>query len=230
MNDDSLVPGRISPTADPEGNYRRNSRSSSGRTVLVMTFLLLFLVVGLVALGWLVWQQQQSMALMSEQLTEAHDQVTNLSNQLTDTESNMTATVEDADQQIAINESEIRKLWDLSNKRNKGWIQTNQANIATNQDELAATRRTLDQIETDLNTSLASVVAQQRDLTDKINVLTQQTSQLSDTLKRQVEQNTQSIQAIDVSRQQNNARLLDASRRVSNLEAQLRALESRPGL
>ena len=195
-----------------------------------MTFLLLFLVVGLVALGWLVWQQQQSMALMSEQLTEAHDQVTNLSNQLTDTESNMTATVEDADQQIAINESEIRKLWDLSNKRNKGWIQTNQANIATNQDELAATRRTLDQIETDLNTSLTSVVAQQRDLTDKINVLTQQTSQLSDTLKRQVEQNTQSIQAIDVSRQQNNARLLDASRRVSNLEAQLRALESRPGL
>ena len=116
-----------------------------------MTFLLLFLVVGLVALGWLVWQQQQSMALMSEQLTEAHDQVTNLSNQLTDTESNMTATVEDADQQIATNETEIRKLWDLSNKRNKGWIQTNQANIATNQDELAATRRTLDQIETDLN-------------------------------------------------------------------------------
>ena len=195
-----------------------------------MTFLLLFLVVGLVALGWLVWQQQQSMALMSEQLTEAHDQVTNLSNQLTDTESNMTATVEDADQQIAINESEIRKLWDLSNKRNKGWIQTNQANIATNQDVLAATRRTLDQIETDLNTSLTSVVAQQRDLTDKINVLTRQTSQLSDTLKRQVEQNTQSIQAIDVSRQQNNQRLLDASRRVSNLESRMNSLESRPSL
>ncbi|MCY4130206.1 MAG: hypothetical protein OXG15_13325 [Gammaproteobacteria bacterium] len=230
MSDDSLVPGRISPTADPEGNYRRNNRSSSGRTVLIMTFLLLFLVVGLVALGWLIWQQQQSMTLMSEQLTEAHEQVTNLSNQLTDTESNMTATVQDADQQIATNESEIRKLWDLSNKRNKGWIQTNQANIATNQVELEATRRTLNQIETDLNTSLASVVAQQRDLTDKINVLTRQTSQLSDTVKRQVEQNTQSIQAIDVSRQQNNQRLLDTSRRVSNIESRLNAVESRPGL
>ena len=195
-----------------------------------MTFLLLFLVVGLVALGWLVWQQQQSVMLMSQQLTEAHDQVTNLSNQLTDTESNMTANVADADQQISINESEIRKLWDLSNKRNKGWIQTNQANIATNQDQLAAVRQTLTQIETDLNASLGSVIAQQRDLTDTINVLNRQTSQISDTLTRQVEENTQSIQAIDVSRQQNNQRLLDASRRVSGLESRVNTLESRPGL
>ncbi len=186
-----------------------------------MTFLLLFLVVGLVALGWLVWQQQQSMILMSEQLTEAHKQVTSLSNQLTDTESNITATARDADEQIATNESEIRKLWDVSNKRNKAWIQTNQANIASVQELVNSTQQTLTQIETDLNVSISNVVAQQRAAIDKINVLTQQNNQLSDTLKHQVDQNTQSIQAIDLSRQQNNQRLLDASRRLSNLESQV---------
>lgn len=195
-----------------------------------MTFLLLFLVVGLVALGWLVWQQQQSMMLMSEQLTEAHDQVTSLSNQLTDTETNMTASAEDADEVFKLHDSEIRKLWDVSNKRNKGWIQTNQASIATNQEKLGQIQQTLSQTETDLNSTLSSVVAQQRDLADTINVLNQQTKQLSDSLKAQVEQNTQSIKAIDVSRQQNNQRILDASRRVSNLETRVNTIERNPGL
>ena len=193
-----------------------------------MTFLLLFLVVGLAALGWLAWQQQQSMMLMSAQLTEAHDQVTQLSNQLTDTESNMTATARDADETMATNEAEIRKLWAVSNKRNKGWIQTNQASIATIQAQTTKLRQTLSQTETDFNSTLNRIVAQQRDLTDKINVLAQQNKQLTETLTRQVEQNTQSIRAIDVSRQQNNQRILDVSRRLSTLESRVGALESRP--
>lgn len=195
-----------------------------------MTFLLLLLVVGLAGLGWLVWQQQSAMMLMSEQLTEAHDQVTTLSNQLTDTESTMEATVQDTDESISTNESEIRKLWDVSNKRNKGWIQTNQANIATLQEQVTQVRQSAMQTETDLNTTLANVVAQQRDLSDKINVLTQQNAQLSDSLKRQVDENSQTLKAIDVSRQQNNQRILDASRRVSNLESRIGVLESRPGI
>lgn len=193
-----------------------------------MTFLLLFLIFGLVALGWLVWQQQQSMSLMSEQLTESHKQVTRLSSQLTDTETNITANVESVDELISTNEFEIRKLWDVSNKRNKNWIHTNQANIAMNQERLTELDQSLTQIETDATTTISNMVAQQRDIADKINLLTQQSNQLNDTIKRQVEQNTQSIQAIDVSRQQNNQRLVDTSRRVNNLESRLNALERRP--
>lgn len=193
-----------------------------------MTFLLLFLIVGLVALGWLVWQQQQSMTLMSEQLTEAHKQVSGLSSQLTNTESNITANVQSVDELISTNELEIRKLWDVSNKRNKAWIQTNQANIANNQERLTELNQSLSQVEIDATTTISNMVAQQRDIADKINLLTQQSNQLNDTIKRQVEQNTQAIQAIDISRQQNNQRLVDASRRVNNLEGRVNALERRP--
>ena len=219
-----LVPGRISPTADPEGSYRRKSSGTTTRTALIMTFLLLFLVAGLVALGWLVWQQQQSMQQMSDQLTEAHSQVRNLSAQLSVTETNMTESATVADEQIAVNVSEIAKLWDVSNKRNKAWIQTNQANIANNAEEGQKLGQSLTQIETDLSTTLTQVLRQQRDLTDKINVVTAQNQQLSETVKWQVDQNTQSVEAIDQSRQQNNQRILDTERRVSNLERRLSEL------
>lgn len=189
-----------------------------------MTFLLLFLVAGLVALGWLVWQQQQSMQQMSDQLTEAHSQVRNLSAQLSVTETNMTESATVADEQIAVNVSEIAKLWDVSNKRNKAWIQTNQANIANNAEEGQKLGQSLTQIETDLSTTLTQVLRQQRDLTDKINVVTAQNQQLSETVKWQVDQNTQSVEAIDQSRQQNNQRILDTERRVSNLERRLSEL------
>ena len=195
-----------------------------------MIFFLLFLVAGLVALGWLVWQQQQAMTQMSEQLTQAHEQVTLLSAQLTDTETNMTASARDADEQISVNESEIRKLWDVSNKRNKGWIQTNQANIAGLDEQTDTLKQLISQNETDFNSTMTQVVRQQQDVTDKVNVLSQQFRQLQETLATQVNENTQSIQAIDVSRQQNNQRILDASRRTSNLESRVGAIEARSGL
>ena len=194
-----------------------------------MIFFLLFLVAGLVALGWLVWQQQQSMAQMSDQLTQAHNQVTLLSAQLTDTETNITASAEDAGEQIRINESEIRKLWDLSNKRNKAWIQTNQANIAGLEESNNTLKQLIAQNETDFNTSMSQVLRQQRDVTDKVNVLMQQFRQLNESLVNQVNQNTESIQAIDTSRQQNNQRILDVSRRVFTLENRVGTMETRSG-
>ena len=224
-----MVPGRITPNPDAEGSYRRKSSGSGGgRTALIMTFLLLFLVAGLVALGWLVWQQQQSMLQMSDQLTEAHEQVRNLSAQLSVTESNMTQTANSADEQIATNMSEIRKLWDVSNKRNKAWIQTNQANISTNTEKREKLNQYVSQVETDLNTTMNQVLKQQRDLTDKVNVVTTQNKQLNETIKWQVEQNTQSVEAIDKSRQQNNQRILDTERRVSNLERRVGEIGSSP--
>ena len=195
-----------------------------------MTFLLLFLVAGLVALGWLVWQQQQSMQLMSDQLTEAHSQVRNLSAQLSVTETNITENANDADAQINTNMSEIRKLWDVSNKRNKAWIQTNQANIESVTTENEKLGQSISQVETDLNTTLTQVLRRQRDLTDKVNVVTAQNQQLSETVKWQVDQNTQSVEAIDQSRQQNNQRILDTERRVSNLERRLGEIENKRSL
>ena len=192
-----------------------------------MIFFLIFLVAGLVALGWLVWQQQQSMQQMSQQLTEAHEQVTLLSAQLSDTESNMSATVRSADEQISVNESEIRKLWDVSNKRNRAWIQTNQANVTSLQEDIKQVKQLIEQTETDISTTMSQVLRQQRALTDQVNVISQRFNQLQDTIVNQVNENSQSISAIDSSRVQNNQRILDVSRRLGNVEQRLRSVENR---
>ena len=222
-----IVPGRLSPTSEESPTYRRASDSGGGGRVLFMIFFLLFLVAGLIALGWLVWQQQQTMQQMSQQLTEAHTQVTSLSAQLSDTESNMTATARSADEQISVNESEIRKLWDVSNKRNKTWIQTNQGNIATIKGDIKQVKDTLQQTETDIGATMAQVLRQQRDVSDQVNLISQRFNQLQDNVVNQVNENSQSIGAIDASRVQNNQRILDVSRRLGNVEQQLRAIEGR---
>lgn len=109
----------------------------------------LFLIVG--AIGFLFWKNiqlsdQLSNSVMELRLSDARIRV--LEGQLSATGENLVVNEANIKAQFGNQMSEIRKLWDVTNKRNKVWIQDNQTAVATlkkqmsaNQDKLVKTEQ-----------------------------------------------------------------------------------------
>lgn len=109
--------------------------------------LLLLLVIAGGAIGYLALQQYSMAQLLNsyeERLELADDRIVSLERALTETDESVSmngtainaqfkAIKTETDMQM----SEIRKLWDVANKRNKTWIEENQAAIASQQETLA---------------------------------------------------------------------------------------------
>lgn len=220
MSEPPIVPDSLTTPNERPPGYRgtRAAKSPSG---VFVTFFLIVLVAGMAVLGWLLWQQHQSMVAGEQELANALARIELLSEQQTSIDSTFTESTTTTDDALEFWESEIRKLWDVSNVRNKNNIDQNRNAIAANTRARKQLEDRLDSIQKsigDLERSIAAVTRQQRDLTDTINTTLAQARQSNDNLKSTVEQNQRAINAIDASRSQNNARLLDISRRLSILE------------
>ena len=120
-------------------------------------------------------------------------------------------------------ESEIRKLWDISNKRNKGWIEDNQAALERVRTSLSQQERSIDEVRaqaTDLRRAIgtqeaileqitlldrraADLLRQQRSLTDTVTSLEQSNAALG----RRMDDVDDAIRAIDAFRRDTVARL-----------------------
>ena len=150
------------------------------------------------------------------------------------TDETMTEAGQDTTEQIGFWESEIRKLWDVSNKRNKDWIEANQATLKKQTQTLAGIDSTLrglkasvsqhesafkqqqdivDQL-TGIELRLSQLIDQQRDLNDKANLASQTAASLKASLEGRVKENEQAIAAIDAYRLQINGRVADLQRRI----------------
>ena len=188
---------------------------------MFITFFLIILVAAMAVLGWLLWQQNQSMATLKQDLADTLARIELLTEQQTNIDSTFNESTSTVDDALEFWESEIRKLWDVANKRNKNSIDQNRNSIAANARGQKQIQDRLDSMQKsygDLERGIATVTRQQRDLTDTINTTLTQVRQSSDNLKSTVEQNERAIDAIDASRSQNNSRLLEITRRLSILE------------
>ena len=144
-------------------------------------------------------------------------------------------------EQISFWESEIRKLWNVSNERNRGWIKDNQKAVkgldqtvtalqSSARDLKAATARheeafeqqttLIDQI-TSVEIQLQQLVRAQQDLVDKVNTTSQAVAKLRANLDTQVSENTEAIAAIDAYRIATNSRFRDLEKRIEALSAAL---------
>jgi chromosome segregation ATPase len=140
-------------------------------------------------------------------------------------------------EQINLWESEIRKLWAVSNERNKKWIEDNQAAIKVLQQSLTSLQSTPREIQstlgrhesafarqqevvdqlTSIQMQLQQVSRSQRDLVDRVNGAQQTVAQLQSGLANRVKENEQAVTAIDAYRLQLNSRLADIERRLNSL-------------
>ena len=91
-----------------------------------------FLLVLVLVLGtWFHRQLSGLQAVVDNRLSESTEQLGSLASQLSATDEEVTQTSDQVKQTLATHDSEIRKLWDVSNKRNREWIEKNQADIAS---------------------------------------------------------------------------------------------------
>lgn len=132
------------PERKPSGKSNPPNAPSSGGTSWVMVTLLL---VSGVAIGYLALQQYsmtQLLASYEERMELADDRIVSLERALTETDESvaMNGTAINAQFKAIKNEtdlqmSEIRKLWDVANKRNRQWIEDNQSALATQQEKVS---------------------------------------------------------------------------------------------
>ena len=222
-------------TSDSDSGYRRgNSRpaakSGGAGRQLGTSLIMALLIGGLVLAGWFIANQQQLLSAAETRAGKAEERLDYLEARLSATDSAMSGQGEETQEQLGLWESEIRKLWAVSNERNKKWIKDNEAAVkkltstlngieASNRDLNAAVGRhetafsqqqaLVDQL-TSLELQIQQVVRGQRDLIDKVNSATAAVSSLRGT----VQDNAEAVQAIDAYRVAVNSRLADIERRL----------------
>lgn len=107
--------------------------------------LLLVLLLGVGGGAW-AWRAQQAQDAMHRQLLaeleSARARIVVLEGEVTETGASLTEAGSETEKQINFLDREIRKLWDVANKRNKEWIRENQvANEAVRKDLADADRK-----------------------------------------------------------------------------------------
>lgn len=205
--------------------------------MLGVNVVLAILVAGLVVAGWFVANQHQQLREAQRLLGEADQRLIRLEERLQMTDQTMSAAGDEVQDQLGFWEDEIRKVWDIANKRNKDWINENQGNLKRHSERLAAidsaltglkstvsrqdkafSQQTamLDQLAA-LELQLRKVAEQQRRVTDQLNVARQGFASLESGLERRVANNEEAVEAIDAYRLQLNNRLNGLRNRMETL-------------
>ena len=209
------------------------SRGGTGR-MIGMNLMVALLIAGLVVAGWFIANQQQLIVDQESALTTAVSRIEQLENRTSATDQALSSEGQSTKQQLGFWEDEIRKLWDVSNKRNRTWIEDNKRDVAklnktidsiesTSRDLNAAVGRhesafeqqqaMIDQLAS-LELQMQQIVRGQRDLVDKVNVASRSVASLKAGLAGKVDDNAEAIQSIDAFRVAINSRLLDIERRI----------------
>ena len=212
-----------------------------------MGIVLALMIAGFGIGGWFVFNQQQELLASERERAEAVGRLEHLEARLRATDETMTEAGEDTDEQLNFWESEIRKVWDIANKRNKNWIQDNQAAVTKHQSALNSVESSLANLRSavsrndtklkqqgeiidrlaDVQQQVRTLVRQQRDLVDKVNTSSQMIATLRASLEPRIVSLEEAIAAIDGSRQQSGAQYTRLRSRLEALERQLE--ESAPG-
>jgi DNA repair exonuclease SbcCD ATPase subunit len=221
----------------PGGGRRRGGSDDGGSSRLVGNLVLAVLVAGLMVAGWFIAEQYQRLQEESRALADAKARLEVLEDRLRVTDEALTETGATTSEQINFWESEIRKLWAVTNDRNKKWIEDNQKAIAGLQKSLggleasdreikgtlgrhesafARQQDVIDQL-TAMEVQLQQVVRSQRDLVDRVNAASQSVASLQSGLANRVKETEEAVAAIDAYRLQLNSRLADIERRLNSV-------------
>lgn len=226
--------------ADPRrggggGGGRRARGGNGGGGSVAINLILVILLAGLMVAGWFVANQQQMLAQAENDRVKAEARIAVLEDRLRVTDEVMSESGADTKSELGRWESEIRKLWAVSNERNKDWIQSNQAalkkqasslgNINTQQKQLASQLSGLDKkldaqggIRDDvvaLSKRMDGLVETQRELVDRVNAARKTVASLQSGLANRVTENEQAVASMDSYRLQLNNRLAELERRLA---------------
>lgn len=229
--DDSAGHRRGSKTG---GSSRRRASPSGGGRMVGINLILAVLVAGLVVAGWFIANQHQLLTDEKKALDAAESRIALLEDRLRMTDETLIDSEKDTEEQIGFWESEIRKLWAVTNERNRKWIKDNEAAVAKLGKTLAALETSnrelgsavgrheaafkqqqaiIDQL-TSMEISIQQLANTQRAVVDKVNSASQSVAALNSGLASRVRENEQAVAAIDAYRIQVNTRLANIERKL----------------
>lgn len=211
---------------------RSRGRSTGGGAPGVVYAVLSVLVIGLAAAGWVILTQQERLDANQRTISDSTTRIRALEERLRMTDETLSESDADTNEQIAFWDSEIRKLWDIGNKRNRRWIEDNRANVTKltsalgkAQTELNGIKSTVGRLDTTvqrqqeigdrvtaLDMQMQRLLRQQRDLVDKANQAVQTSSSVKAALESRVRSNEEAIAAIDAHRTRLNSDIAELRR------------------
>ena len=218
------------------GGSRRLSGGSDGSSFSNRIFSVI-LLLGLAAAGWFLFVQQEDLGEERGRLDQANQRLMVLEERLSATDNAMMQEGQDTKEQIGFWQDEIRKLWAVSNERNKKWIKDNERSInkitASIDGVVASTRNIqaavdrhesafeqqqgiIDQLAS-LELQLQQIVRSQRDLVDKVNKVNASFSQIRGDLSGKVNDNVDAIESIDAYRVTLNTKIRELELRLNQL-------------
>lgn len=219
------------------GGRRRPPSGDKPPRMIGINVILAVLVAGLVMAGWFIANQHQLLTESQSALSQAQDRLQILEDRLIVTDAQLTDTGSETQEQIKTWESEIRKLWAVSNERNKKWIKDNEqaiaklnksvADVAASSREVSAAvgrhesafkqqQTIIDQL-TSVELQMQQILSTQRDLVDRVNASRQTVASLQAGLAGKVSDNEQAVASMDSYRVQTNSRLAEIERRLAGL-------------
>ena len=115
---------------------------------IAATVALLLITLGM---GAFMYQELSAVrAQMDTRISESSEQLGSLASQLSATDESLSQSSGKVEERLALHMSEIRKLWDVTNVRNRRWIEENQKALKALQDKQTAQERAVASLRTDL--------------------------------------------------------------------------------
>jgi len=119
------------------------SLTRGAQVALVLGFIMVLVVAGFGF--WQVRSQQETIQSMEQQLSQARQYISQsklitarLEGQINQTDATMAQSGNEMARELKFLDAEVRKLWDVANKRNKQWIQDSQKSIESLRTNLQA--------------------------------------------------------------------------------------------
>lgn len=215
MSDQDSSSSTISIKPDPgsAGPYRRGNRNEPPRQshfngLLVFVIALMAVVMGIG--GYALYEANQLLIAGQKNIEDLDARLAATGTDVSKTLQTMQAGIKDLTDGLKANEHEIRKLWDVSNKRNRNWIKNNEKEITKASVLIAEVASELGTLEAaasdavsevdDLRTKVLLTEGQIQDQVDHL-IATQRELSI---LEKQMKEVDEAIQAIDLHRIQVN--------------------------
>jgi DNA repair exonuclease SbcCD ATPase subunit len=238
----------------PRGSSGAGGSSKSGFSI----FMVLLMTAGFSVFGWYAWQQQQEIDRLNTRLGDASgfmDQskllIARLEGKLSETGEVLAETGTSAEKKLAFLDTEMRKLWGVSNDRNKKAIEANQSALSALENQLAslqknyiAETKSLKHDLAGISGELQNVLKEATTLANEFSVMRAEQEAINSGLKNQLAQQKQlidgfkgdtrtylerlakvdlSLESINASRRQLNERVVDLDKKVNEVLLKLSA-------
>lgn len=223
MTDRPIIVSDSSSPRTPgfERSPRASKSRNGGASNIALMLLAIVTVGGFATLGWSFYSTQSNFVALTEELAQ---RIATLEEGVSSQQESALKADASIEEKLDFWESEIRKLWDLSNKANKPAIAANTDQIVTLYKVIEQLEPKVGPLETQTNDNTNTIVQTTRglqDLVDEFNLIKQQNTSFRDQIEVRVEENEEAVVAHDEYRLENNTKIRDLQKRVGELERKL---------